>query len=165
VPIVYLLIALAGLPIVLIGQRADRTGRSGAVLGGPAVRAAGAALLFGGLTGFALSLLALHPVAAAAGAVGLGGAAGYLRARIIQLHGGAVAPPATPEEAGGITAVVVAEVSDAAQGKVVVEMAGERWYLAAEPFARGSFREGTLVVIAGMRDDVALVARPEDVRR
>lgn len=165
-PIVYLVVAVAGLPFVLLGLRADRAGRSTADTASVMRRAIGAVLLFGGLTGLALSILSIHPVVAGLAALGAGAAAGYLRARIIQLS--AVSSPAPLRDAAsveGSLGSVVAEVSDEAAGKIVVEAGGERWYLAAAPIRRGTYGIGTTVVVVALRGEVALVAAPEEVGR
>lgn len=83
--LVYLIVAAAGLPVVLAGLRADAMGRRGVGRRALVVRGVGAAALHGGLTGLALTLLDTHQGLAAGGAILAGAGGCYLRVRIIQL--------------------------------------------------------------------------------
>jgi hypothetical protein len=159
--LVYLLVAAAGLPVVLLGQRADRAGRPGTGPLIPAARGAAAAALFGGLTGFALGILHVHPAVVGLAAGLVGGSAAYLRIRLIHLSG--EIPTRAPRAVEGSPATVVDEVGGAAAGRVVVDAGSERWYLAALPARSGRYAPGTRVVVVGLRDDVALVASPEEI--
>lgn len=94
----YLVVAAVGLPVVLYGQRMDRSGRTGSGRGTALMRGAGAAAFFGGLTGFALSLLAVHPAVVAAAAALIAAGAAYLRVSIVVAMSDDGAPAASPEE-------------------------------------------------------------------
>jgi hypothetical protein len=158
--LVYLLVAAAGLPVVLLGQRADRAGRPGTGSLIPAARGAAAAALFGGLTGFALGILHVHPAVVGLAAGLVGGSAAYLRIRLIHLAG--ENPTRAPRTVEGSLATVLDEVAGAA-GRVVVDAGSERWYLAARPARSGRYAPGTRVVVVALRDDIALVASPEEI--
>jgi hypothetical protein len=164
-PIFYLVAAALGLPVVLYGLRIDRGDRPAPVQNWPRVRATGAFLLFGGLTGFALSLLSLQPVVVAVLAVLAGAGGGWLRHEILRLQDGEPAPRAPEAVIEGGTAVVVVEVTDTTMGQVVVEHGSDRTYLAAVPFRRGTYPEGEQVVVVAVRDEVALVAGVGEVSR
>lgn len=97
----YLVVAGVGLPIVLYGQRMDRTGRTVSGRRMTLMRGAGAAAFFGGMTGLAVSLLAVHAAVAAVAAVLLGAGAAYLRVVIVVAMGDDAAPAASPEEEAG----------------------------------------------------------------
>jgi hypothetical protein len=161
--VAYLVVVAVGLPVVLYGQRADRVSRTGADPRTIALRGGGAALLFGGLTGLALSLLEVHPAAVAGAAAAMGAGAAYLRARIIQF--GVAADTALPAAVEGRLATVVDEVGGQTTGRIVVEAAGERWHLEAVPFGTSHFAPGRQVVVVALRDGTALVAAPEEVGR
>jgi hypothetical protein len=94
----YLVVAAVGLPVVLYGQRTDRTGRTGSDRFTALVRGAGAAAFFGGLTGFALSLLAVHAAVVAVAATLIAAGAAYLRVWIVVAMSDDAARLASPEE-------------------------------------------------------------------
>jgi hypothetical protein len=159
--LVYLLVAVAGLPVVLLGQRADRAGRTGTGPRTAAVRGFGAAALFGGLTGFALGILHVHPAVVGFTAALVGGSAAYLRIRLIYLAGEAA--HRAPRTVEGGMATVVDEVGGAMAGRIVVEAGSERWYLAARPARTGTYGPGTRVIVVALHEDTALVASPEEI--
>ena len=164
--VVFLVAAAAGLPVVLWGQRADRVGTDVPLRNWILIRSAGAALLFGGLTGFALSLLTFPAYVSGPVAVLIGTGAAYLRSEIISMT--ADGPPYEADEPGaleGTMGLVVVPVGVAAAGRIQVVAGGERRYLPARPAGEDEFTEGTRVVVVSFGPDgVARVAAPEDMQ-
>ncbi len=98
--VAYLALAACGLPVALFGLRSDRAGRTGTDRLTALVRGAGSAALFGGLAGFALSLLEFHWAAVAVAATLVAGGAAYLRIQLVTLSGGASPGPPNGIEGG-----------------------------------------------------------------